>query len=194
MATMMEIRQTAIEPMQRMWQAPKGMDERSLEFQISELEDWCKQRSVAELASAYRWLRENYQFGHWPKIPDWKRAMDASAQTAPGTQAGADKPWERLRKQARGIFASTYARTPLADEMASIGMFREYRAVMVRMIYDALVRGGTGENCLVSTEYLNWLRKRGQIALAATEFRQTEAYQAIHGAPFDFTARYRRSA
>lgn len=178
--------------MQRYWQAPRGMDDASLDFQTSELRDWCKAHSIEGLEQAYRWLQQNYSFGHWPKISDWKKALDASLPAplrAPSQRQ--DFPWIEHDKRCAEVFEHGYAKTPLANEMRRLMVFQEYRAATMQAIRRDLRAGGTGYSMTLGGEHMAHLRKRGAAFVAAAEYRQTPEYIAVHGMPFDFSS-YRR--
>lgn len=163
-----------------------------MEYQIEELQTWCGTRHADELRRAYRWLTENHQFNYWPRIADWKKATEASAAPQRVAEPKSDLPWIGRMKQARAIFHRTYAESPLGVEFSSLGVFRDYEAVMVRMIYDALLRGATGHEEVLGSDHAKFLREKGRAYRASAEYQATDAYKRVHGAPFDFTAPYRR--
>lgn len=191
MATEAEIRTRILEPMQRYWAAPRGMDEASLEFQTSEFQDWCKQHSVEVLEAAYRWLQENYTFGHWPKIADWRKALEAiQPKHAAGSGDRKDYPWAQRDRQAEAIFRATYANTAFAKEMREGRAFQDYRALMRSVIAADLRRGGSGHHCEISSAMTEALRRRCRTYREAEEFRGSDAYQRVHGSGFDFARAY----
>lgn len=192
MATMVEVQQKAIEPMQRYWTAPKGVDETSLEFQIRELQEWCGQRSGDELDRAYRWLTENHGYSYWPRIADWKKAVQSTAANSNHKSEAKEHPWFTRQRQAKAIFWHSYAETGLAAEMKRLDVFQDYQAIMTRKIYDALHAGRSGHDCTLGSDYIEHLRKRGRALLAASEYRQTRDYKDVHGEGFDFSRAYPR--
>lgn len=176
-----EIQETVIEPMQRYWSAPAG-DAQTLDYQIREMVVWCRSYTPAQLRAAYEWLKENYTYRTWPKIADWKKAVNATVgPRKPDKQE--KRSWELKMEQAAKI-SDAEMETPLGRRALAEGWGHELRAAYRRLAYESLCKGKSVDHLIVDSRSLEYWAKKADSFRRAKDYQQTPEYLAVHGVPY----------
>jgi len=173
------VREKIIVPMQRLWSQPKGTNETDLRFRIEELTKFCSAYPAHRLEQAFKWMSTNYRFQAWPAIAEWKKALDSTQPIVTSNMSYNEMPWIKREKDAKFIFRHSYAQTPLAFEMETLGVYNDYERLMVQMIKSQLKRGEDGHSVVLGDDWVTYLRMKGDRFKAGQKYRDEHATELL---------------